>query len=88
LLEEGEAKEFYLKDNGLLTHFKQVFVPESGGLKKKIMSEAHRSPYTIHPGGTKMYKDVKGSYWWNNIKWDITSFVKQCSTCQHVEAEH
>ena len=23
------------------------------------MSEVHRSPYTVHPGGTKMYRDVK-----------------------------
>jgi hypothetical protein len=30
LLEEGKAKEFCLKDNGLLTHFNQVCVPESG----------------------------------------------------------
>jgi hypothetical protein len=29
LLEEGKAKKFCLKDNGLLTHFKQVCVPKS-----------------------------------------------------------
>jgi hypothetical protein len=39
LLEEGKAKEFYLKDDGWLTHFKQVCVLESGGLRKEIMSE-------------------------------------------------
>ena len=53
-----------------------------------IMSEAHRSPYTVHPGGTKMYRDVKGSYWWNTMKWDIAVFVEQCSTCQHVKVKH
>jgi hypothetical protein len=52
------------------------------------MSEAHHSPYTVHPGGTKMYRDVKGSYWWNNMKKDIVKFVEQCSTCQQVMAEH
>jgi hypothetical protein len=30
LLEEGKAKEFCLKDDELLTHFKQVCVPENG----------------------------------------------------------
>jgi hypothetical protein len=39
------------------------------------MSEAHHSPYTVHLGGTKMYRDVKGSYWWNNMK-DIAKFVE------------
>jgi hypothetical protein len=31
LLEEGKTKEFCLMDDGLLTHFKQVCVPKSGG---------------------------------------------------------
>ena len=59
LLEEGKSKEFCLKGDGLLTHFKQVYVPKSGGLRKEIMSEVHRSPYIMHPSGTKMYWDIK-----------------------------
>jgi hypothetical protein len=88
LLAEGKTKEFCLKKDGLLTHFKQVCVPGIGGLRKEIMSEAHHSPYTVHPGGTKMYNDMKGSYWWNNMKKDIVKFVEQCSTYQQVKAEH
>ena len=82
LLVEGKAKEFCLKEDRLLTYFKQVCVPGIEGLRKEIMSEVHRSPYTVHPGSTKMYRDVKGSYWWNNMKKDIVKFVEQCSTCQ------
>jgi hypothetical protein len=82
LLMEGKAREFCLKEDGLLTHFKQVCVSGIGGLRKEIMSEAHHSPYIVHPGGTKMYCDVKGSYWWNNMKKDIAKFVEQCLTCQ------
>ena len=63
LLEEGKEKEFCLKDDGLLTHFKQMCVPESDELRKGIMSKAHHSPYIVHLGGTKMYQDIKGSYW-------------------------
>jgi hypothetical protein len=87
LLVEGKAKEFCHKEDGLLTHFKQVCVPGIGGLRNEIMSEAHHSPYTVHLGGTKMYRDVKGSYWWNNMK-DIAKFVEQWSTCQQVKVEH
>ena len=61
LLRKGKA-EFCLKDDGLLNHFKQVCVPKSGGLRKEIMSKAHHSLYIVHPSGTKMYWDVKGSY--------------------------
>ena len=51
-------------------------VLKSEGLRNEKMSEAHRSPYTVHPGGTKMYWDVKGLYWWNNMKQDIARFVE------------
>jgi hypothetical protein len=88
LLEESKAKEFCLKGDGLLTHFNQTCVPESGCLRKEIISEAHRSPYTIHPGGTKIYQDVNELYWWNNMKRNIARLVEQCSTYQQVKAEH
>jgi hypothetical protein len=52
LLTEGKVKEFCLKEDGLLTHFKQVCVPRIEGLRKEITSEAHHSPYTMHPGAT------------------------------------
>ena len=55
LIADGKAKEFCLKDDGLLIHFKQVCVRGIRGLRKEIMSEAHHSPYTVHPGSTKMY---------------------------------
>jgi hypothetical protein len=76
LLTEGKANEFCLKEDGLLTHFKQVCVPRIGELRKEIMSEAHHSPYIVHLGGTKMYCDMKGTYWWNNMKKDIAKFVE------------
>ena len=68
LLAIGKIKDFCLKEDRLLTHFKQVCVSGIEGLRKEIMSEAHHSPYTVHPRGTKMYRDMKGSYWWNNMK--------------------
>jgi hypothetical protein len=88
LLVKGKANEFCLKEDGLLTHFKQVCVLGIGGLRKEIMSKAHHSLYTVHLGGTNMYRDVMGSYWWNNMKKDIVKFVEQCLTCQQVKVEH
>jgi hypothetical protein len=52
------------------------------------MSEAHHSPYIVHLGDIKMYRDVNGSYWWNNMKRHIAKFVEQCSTYQQVKAGH
>jgi hypothetical protein len=76
LLAEGKAKEFYIKEDRLLTHFKQVCVPRIKELRKEIMSEAHHSSYTVYLGVIKMYRDVNVSYWWNNMKKDIARFVE------------
>jgi hypothetical protein len=35
-----------------------------------------------------MYRDLKRRFWWNKMKRDVAEFVKQCSTCQQVKAEH
>jgi hypothetical protein len=53
-----------------------VCVSGFGALMKEIMSEAYHSPYIVHLGGTKMYCDMNGSYWWNNMKRDIAKFVE------------
>ncbi|CAH9138313.1 unnamed protein product [Cuscuta epithymum] len=42
----------------------------------------------MHPGGTKMYRDLKESYWWSGMKRDIAEYVSRCLTCQQVKAEH
>ena len=34
-------------------------VPHKAAVKMEISREAHRSPYTVHPGDTKMYHDLK-----------------------------
>lgn len=52
------------------------------------MEEAHGAAYVVHPGSTKMYKDLKEHYWWNNMKREIAEFVAKCLTCQKVKAEH
>nr|GEU75317.1 retrotransposon protein, putative, Ty3-gypsy subclass [Tanacetum cinerariifolium] len=53
-----------------------------------ILSEAHSSPFSIHPGSTKMYRDLKQNFWWNGMKQDVARFVAKCLTCQQVKIEH
>ena len=52
------------------------------------MSEAHSTPYSVHPGGDKLYKDLKMTFWWPNMKREIAEFVARCLTCQKVKIEH
>jgi hypothetical protein len=52
----------------------------------KILREAHESAYSIHPGGNKMYHDLKATYWWYGMKRDVAEYVALCDTCQRVKA--
>nr|CAH66331.1 H0813E03.8 [Oryza sativa] len=65
-----------------------VCVPDDWELKQLILQEAHESSYSIHPGSTKIYLDLKEKYWWISMKREIAEFVALCDVCQHVKAEH
>nr|GFB21207.1 retrotransposable element Tf2 [Tanacetum cinerariifolium] len=57
-------------------------------LREAVLSEAHNSDFSIHPGSTKMYGDLKQHFWWNGMKQDIAMFVGKCLICQQVKIEH
>ena len=63
-------------------------VPDNDELRKDILDEAHKSRMTIHPGGTKMYKDLKRNFWWEGMKREVAEYVAKCFTCQQVKVEH
>ena len=52
------------------------------------MAEVHGARYSIYPGATKMYRDLREIYWWSGMKKDIAAFVAKCATCQQVKVEH
>lgn len=57
-VEECSNKEFS-KDERAVRFQVGLCVPNVEGLKREILEEAHCSAYTIHPGATKMYLDLK-----------------------------
>ena len=42
----------------------------------------------MHPGSTKMYRDLKTSYWWSGMKRYVSKFVTKYMVCQKGKAEH
>jgi len=75
-------------DDGTLRYKGRLGVPNLNGLRERILAEAHTSRYSVHPGSTKMYHDLKEVYWWNEMKRVVADFVAKCSNCQQVKAEH
>ncbi|KAL0556241.1 hypothetical protein IC582_004752 [Cucumis melo] len=86
LAEAGQAVEFSLSSDGGLLFERRLCVPSDSAVKTELLSEAHSSPFSMHPGSTKMYQDLKRVYWWRNMKREVAEFVSRCLVCQQVKA--
>ncbi|XP_049357897.1 uncharacterized protein LOC125822529 [Solanum verrucosum] len=87
-VQQGMTKAFELTEEGVLQCQNKLCVPNIDGLRRRIMTEAHHSRYSVHSGSTKMYHDLKEVYWWGNMKKSVAEFVAQCPNCQQVKVEH
>ena len=81
----GEAKEAIIDEESVLRIKGRVCVPRVDNLIHAILTKAHSLRYSIHPGATKMYRDLKKHFWWSRMKRDIVDFVAQFPNCQQVK---
>lgn len=58
----GKSLGFVVQEDGALRFQGRLCVCSVNDLKRRIMEEAHTTPYSIHPGGNKMYKDLLQIY--------------------------
>jgi hypothetical protein len=89
-IQEGDPKvAYFCKDaEGTLWFKDRLVVPRKEALRKKILDEAHTSRYSIHPGSTKMYHDLRQQFWWTRMKRETAHYVSECDTCQKVKANY
>jgi hypothetical protein len=81
-------KCFRQDSKGILWFEDRLVVPKNIDLKKRLLDEAHPSKFSMHPGNTKMYHDLKPMYWWTRLKREIAKYVSECDTCQRIKASH
>ena len=74
--------------DGSLRYRGRVLAPQLTDLREEIHREFHNSRFSVHPGGTKMYQDLRRQYYWSGMKRHVGDFVRRCLTCQQVKAEH
>ena len=79
-MRQGQSRDFVIDSEDTLRLGTRLCVPDVDELRKEIMEEAHFSAYSIHPSSTKMYYDLKDTYWWNEMKRDIANFMSKCLT--------
>ncbi|TYK08868.1 pol protein [Cucumis melo var. makuwa] len=86
LVETEQGEDFSISSNDGLMFEGRLCVPEDSAVKTELLTEAHSSPFTMHPGSTKMYQDLRSVYWWRNMKREVADFVSRCLVCQQVKA--
>ena len=55
-------------------------VPNIAELKEQKLEEAYNTRYLVHPGGTKMYTDLKQYFRWDSIKREIVKYIDRYLT--------
>nr|GFC63120.1 retrotransposon protein, putative, Ty3-gypsy subclass [Tanacetum cinerariifolium] len=83
-----EQTEFCLDEDDVLWQGTRLCVPNDVSLREALLTEAHSSLFSVHPGSTKMYHDLKQHFWWSGMKRDVAMFVSRCLICQQVKIEH
>ena len=58
-MKEGKAPDYTEDAQGTIWFKKMICVPDIESIRKTMLREAHDSAYSIHPGSTKMYQDLK-----------------------------
>uniref|UniRef100_J3MEG0 Reverse transcriptase RNase H-like domain-containing protein n=1 Tax=Oryza brachyantha TaxID=4533 RepID=J3MEG0_ORYBR len=79
---EGCSSEFSLDEHGIVLFRGRLCIPQKSEVKADILHEAHRTPYSLHPGETKMYRDLKQIFWCKCTMVDISKYVASCGLLQ------
>jgi len=88
LMRNGKAPDYRVDDQGTTWLKNRICVPRDQKIRMEILNEAHNSKYSIHPGCTKMYQDLKDHFWWRDMRKDIAEYVAKCDICRRIKAEH
>nr|GFB19324.1 retrotransposon protein, putative, Ty3-gypsy subclass [Tanacetum cinerariifolium] len=83
-----EQTEFRLDKDDMLWQGTRLCVPNDATLREALLTEAYSSLFSVHPGSTKMYHELKQHFWWSSMKRDVEMFVSRCLICQQVKIEH
>ena len=81
LVTDEVDENWSMYEDGSVRFKGRLCVPKDVELRNELLADAHRVKYTIHPGNTKMYQDLKRQFWWRGMKRDIAQFVANYQTC-------
>ncbi|KAL0293734.1 UNVERIFIED_CONTAM: hypothetical protein Sradi_6921900, partial [Sesamum radiatum] len=79
-MKQGKKSNFSIRADGEIVNGERISVPDVDRLRREILQEAHIAPYTMHPGTTKICRNLRPYYWWQTMKKDVAEFMAKCMT--------
>jgi hypothetical protein len=83
---EDNAQGYSLQD-GVIRHNSRIWVGANSALRTKLIASFHSSALGGHPGIQATYQRLKKMFYWQGMKQDVDSYVKQCAVCQQAKHE-
>ena len=65
----------------------RLYLGENCTLKQKVLALLHGSPLGGHFGYLKTYQRAKKDWFWQGMKHDIKTYVRECDICQRIKSE-
>jgi hypothetical protein len=72
----------YSLSEGLIRYKMNAWMGLNSATQTKIINAFHSSSFEGHSGILATFKRVSKLFWWQGLKADVESFVKQCQVCQ------
>ena len=64
-----------MEEDGLLTYKGRIYIPNVAGLRRVVMDEIHKAPYSGHPGYQKTIATARNQYFWPGMKRDMVEYI-------------
>jgi hypothetical protein len=64
-----------------------IYLGKNCKLKQKVLALLHDSPLGEHSGYLKTYQRAKKDWFWQGMKNDIKTYVKECDISQRIKLE-
>ena len=74
-------EDWAIHTDGSLRYRGRFVLLQLADQREEILMEFHCSRFSVHPGSTKMYHDLRRQYYWNGMKKHIGDFVRRCLMC-------
>ena len=77
----GKTPGFMIHKDGTIRFHNRMCAPALEELKKKILDEGHNTAHSVHLGGDELYKDLKQTFWWSNMKQEVADYMAKLINC-------